>query len=109
VALRSATAVLHIGLSGMLGYGITYAWNHKSIGTAARYLFSAVGLHGLWNAMALVSGFSAISATSVALKITLTDILPLFFMGLIFMLVVLMVNRINRLLRTQQSNPQQNP
>ena len=109
VALRTATAVLHIGLSGMLGYGITYAWNHKNAGTAARYLFSAVGLHGFWNAMALVSGFSAISATSDALKITLTDILPLFFMGLIFMLVILMVNRINQLLRTQPSNPQQNP
>ena len=104
VVLRTATAILHIGLSGILGYGMTRAWNQKSPGTAIRYLLGAVGLHGLWNAMALISGFSSITANADAFKINLTDILPLSLMILIFLAVVLITNRINRSLRLQHHN-----
>ena len=59
IALRTATGVLHIGLSGLVGYGLTRSWNQKQYWKGIIYIFAAALLHGGWNSLALLSGFSS--------------------------------------------------
>jgi hypothetical protein len=58
VGLRTATGVLHIGLSGFVGYSLARAWNEKQYGRALLSLLIATGLHGAWNGLALVNGYA---------------------------------------------------
>jgi len=61
VLLRSATAWLHISMSGFVGYGIAKARVVKRWGIALRNLTIAVVLHGLWNSTALLSEYQSIT------------------------------------------------
>jgi len=61
VLLRSATAWLHISMSGFVGYGIAKARVVKSWGIALRNLMVAVVLHCLWNSTALLSEYQFIT------------------------------------------------
>ena len=58
IILRTATGVLHIGLSGLVGYGLARSWRQKRIDRGILYVLSAAILHGAWNSLALLSGFS---------------------------------------------------
>ena len=64
VVLRAATGLLHIGLSGFVGYQLVSNWNRKRYGHAIFYLFCAAGLHGAWNSLALLSSFSTAGAAA---------------------------------------------
>ena len=107
VVLRAGTGLLHIGLSGLVGYGLVSCWNQKRYGRAFLYLFGAAGLHGAWNSLALVSSFSATSTPAYRLaefQPTLMSILPVAGMVLIFITVLLIVLRINKKLRQSLDN-----
>ena len=56
--LRNGTGMLHIGLSGLTGYGLARAKSEKRWGLALLYILGATVLHGLWNSMALLNGYS---------------------------------------------------
>ena len=101
ILLRSATGLLHIGLSGLTGYGIGRARSEKRWGLAILYLLSSAVLHGLWNSLALVNSFSSSPLpASVALSGTTTgEIISILGMVIIFGVVAAIVIRLNRKLR----------
>jgi len=102
VALRAGTGLLHIGLSGLVGYGMVSSWNQKRFGHAFLYLFGAASLHGTWNSLALLSGFSATSVPAVSaaeFQPTVGSILSVIGMAVVFGAVLFIVLRINKMLR----------
>lgn len=105
VALRAATGLLHIGLSGLVGYGLVRAWNRKSFARSLLYLLAAGGLHGAWNSLALLSGFTttALPAASAEFQPSLGGTLTVFGMFFVFIAVLLIVLRLNRDLRRKNT------
>jgi hypothetical protein len=102
VVLRAGTGMLHIGLSGLMGYGLVSTWNQKRFGRAILYLFMAAGLHGAWNTFAMLSDFSAASAPAASAAEflpTLGNILPVAGMLMVFGVLLFTVLRINKKLR----------
>lgn len=61
VVLRAATAILHLMLSALVGYGIGAAVERGSGRFFFKTLTASVGLHGLWNAAAIVVGFNELT------------------------------------------------
>jgi hypothetical protein len=102
VILRAATGLLHIGLSGLVGYGLALSWNQNRFGRAAFYLLGAASLHGAWNSLALLSGFSTTTipaAGAADFRASFTNFLPIAGMLAIFAAVLFLVLRVNRKLR----------
>jgi hypothetical protein len=61
VVLRAATAMLHLMLSALVGYGIGAAVERGSARPFFKALMTSVALHGLWNAAAIVVGFNELA------------------------------------------------
>ncbi|MBM3137573.1 MAG: PrsW family intramembrane metalloprotease [Chloroflexi bacterium] len=103
VILRAATGMLHIGLSGLVGYGLVRTWNQGSFARSLLYLLAAGALHGAWNSLALLSGFatSPMQSASAGFEPTIQSILPIIGMGAVFIAVLIIVLRIHRNLRSQ--------
>ena len=60
---RIGTGAMHITTSALMGAGIVSAWHEKRyLRLFSTYLF-AIFIHGLWNAVALINGFSTILAS----------------------------------------------
>ena len=111
VVLRAATGLLHIGLSGFVGYKLVSNWNRKRFGHAILYLFGAAGLHGAWNSLALLSSFSAAGAAAagaVEFQPSLGNILSVAGMVAVFGFILFLVLRINHTLRKSLPNSQDN-
>lgn len=109
VVLRAATGLLHIGLSGFVGYKLVSNWNRKRFGHAILYLFGAAGLHGTWNSLALLSSFStagAAAASAVEFQPSLGNILSVAGMVAVFGFILFLVLRINHTLRKALPNSQ---
>ena len=107
VILRSSTGLLHIGLSGLVGYGIAKARSEKRWGTMLLTLLGATGLHGLWNSMALLNGFSTTAmpmAESAA--VTAGSVISLAAMLVVFAAVLFITIRLNKKLRMEQTTEQ---
>ena len=107
IALRAGTGLLHIGLSGLVGYGLVSSWNQKRFGHALLYLLSAAGLHGAWNSLALLSGFSTTSvpaASAAEFQPTAGSILSVVGIAVVFGAVLFIVLRINKKLRQSIQN-----
>jgi RsiW-degrading membrane proteinase PrsW (M82 family) len=86
VLLRAATGMLHIGMSGLVGYGIVKARSEHKWGTAILYTLGATALHGLWNSMAIINGYYSTPLTgSVGLSFSFLSILSVAVMVLDFM------------------------
>ncbi len=60
VSVRAGTTLLHVTASGLVGWGIASAFREKKILRLFAAYFSAVMIHGLWNACALGAGLSSI-------------------------------------------------
>jgi hypothetical protein len=60
VSVRAGTSLLHMTASGLVGWGIVSAFREKRIMRFFAAYFSAVAIHGLWNACAIGAGLSAI-------------------------------------------------
>jgi len=103
ITLRAATGVLHIGLSGLVGYGLARSWHQKRLGRGILYIFTATILHGAWNSLALLSGFSfsVLSKEPGAEIFGTSNILSLFFMIVVFVSIIAITLKINS--RLQQN------
>jgi RsiW-degrading membrane proteinase PrsW (M82 family) len=98
--MRNGTGMLHIGLSGLTGYGLARAKREKRWGIALLYILGATVLHGLWNSMALLNGYSALPV-SASMGTSITEILSLIIMAAIFIAVVIITFKINKQLRKE--------
>jgi len=102
VVLRTVTGLLHIGLSGFVGYQLVRNWNQKRFGHAILNIFGAAGLHGAWNSLALVNSFSTAGATAegaVEFQPTIVNIVSVVGMAAVFGFILYLVLRINHTLR----------
>lgn len=101
VALRAATGVLHIGLSGLVGYGLTRSWNQKQYGKGIMYVLSAALLHGGWNSLALLSGFSS-TLTQAGPSFDISGVISVLILGCmiaLFIAIITITLKINAHLR----------
>ena len=107
IILRTATGVLHIGLSGLVGYGLARSWRQKRIDRGILYVLSAAILHGAWNSLALLSGFSfSILSEEPGVEILgANNILSLFFMVVVFTSIIAITLKINSRLRRNLRAP----
>lgn len=55
---RAGTGVLHMLASGLVGWGLAKAWRDRNWLFSGLTLLGAFLLHGLWNALALVTGIA---------------------------------------------------
>ncbi len=110
VILRAATGLLHISLSGFVGYKLVANWNRKRYGYAILNLVGAAGLHGAWNSLALLSSFSAVgtaAAGAADFQPTPGNILSLAGIFIVFGVVFFLVLHINHALKkVQVSSPE---
>ena len=60
VSIRAGTSLLHMTASGLVGWGIVSAFREKRIMRFFAAYFSAVVIHGIWNACAIGAGLSAV-------------------------------------------------
>ncbi len=105
VMVRAGTSLLHITASGLVGWGIASAFREKKIWRLIGAYFSAVTIHGIWNACAIAAGVSAI-AGGVGKPEWLFTIAPAALCGMVIlgvgMLVILIAS--NRKLRTPKES-----
>lgn len=111
VALRGIASMLHIGLSGWVGYGIASALEQKRPRPLLGSLLGAIGLHGIWNSMTLASGLSAIPLASEPglYMATNSAALVLAVMGAVLLAILVINVRINRSLCRQAEEQVHNP
>ena len=60
VSVRAGTSLLHMTASGLVGWGIVSAFREKRILRFFAAYFSAVAIHGIWNACAVGAGLSMV-------------------------------------------------
>ncbi len=102
VLLRAATGLLHIGLSGLVGYGVALARCEKKWGSALLHLLAATALHGLWNSLAMINGYYTTPLTTVHPTASLTGgVLSTVFMAAVFLGVGTITLRLAARLRRQ--------
>jgi hypothetical protein len=103
VVLRAATGLLHIGLSGLVGYGMVKSWNRGTFARSLLYLLAAGTLHGAWNSLALLSGIatSPMQSSTAGFEPTIQSVLPIIGMIAVFIAVLIIVLRIHRELRSK--------
>jgi hypothetical protein len=53
LAVRAGGGLMHIFASGLMGWGISSAWQGKSLRLLATYVLSVM-IHGLWNSAAII-------------------------------------------------------
>jgi uncharacterized membrane protein len=101
VSVRAGTSILHMTASGLVGWGIISAFKEKRYARFFAAYFSAVLIHGLWNACAAGAGISAIGE-SIGKPEWLLNFVPAMICGLLVlgmgMIAVLLAS--NRKLRT---------
>jgi hypothetical protein len=56
---RMGTGLLHVTCSGLVGWGLALAWRRGNYFKLGGLYLSAVFLHGSWNAISLLGGFSS--------------------------------------------------
>jgi len=106
IALRAATGVLHIGLSGLVGYGLVHSWRQKRFARGILYVIAATILHSIWNSMALLSGFSSSIFQGSWVETSGTSIVISFLvMIIVFSGVIAITLKINSRLRQDLEEP----
>lgn len=105
VSIRAGTSLLHMTASGLVGWGIVSAFQEKKAGHFFAAYFSAVAIHGIWNACAVGAGISTIGEL-IGKPEWLFNIIPAAISGMavlgIGMFVVLIAS--NRKLRSVSIN-----
>ncbi len=106
IVLRAATGVLHIGLSGLVGYGLARSWRQKKFVRGVLYIITATILHGVWNSMSLLSGFSSSLFNKPGMEISgISSIISLIFIIIVFVSVIAITLSINSRLRQDLARP----
>ncbi len=85
VSIRAGTSMLHIAASGLVGWGIVSAFRERRILRLFAAYFSAVLIHGVWNACAVGAGLSFVGEI-IGSSEWFFDLLPAMAGGM-FMLV----------------------
>ena len=105
VSIRAGTSLLHMTASGLVGWGIVSAFQEKKAGRFFAAYFSAVAIHGIWNACAVGAGISTIGEL-IGKPEWLFNIIPAAISGMavlgVGMFVVLIAS--NRKLRSVSVN-----
>ncbi|MFN8382879.1 MAG: PrsW family glutamic-type intramembrane protease [Anaerolineales bacterium] len=103
VAVRAGTSILHMTASGLVGWGIVSMFKEKRIGRFFAAYFTAVLIHGTWNASAAGVGIASLGQ-SIGKPEWLFNYAPAFIGGLLVMgvgmFIVLLAS--NRKLRNIQ-------
>jgi len=106
VSIRAGTSLLHMTTSGLVGWGIVSAFREKRIMRFFAAYFSAVTLHGIWNACAVGAWLSAVGE-SIGKPEWLFNFIPAMLGGMfvlgIGMFMVLIAS--NKKLRNSPSSP----
>jgi hypothetical protein len=106
VSIRAGTSLLHMTASGLVGWGIVSAFREKRIGRFFGAYFTAVAIHGLWNASAVGAGLSIVGQL-IGKPEWLYNILPAMICGMsvlgVGMIAVLIAS--NKKLRSSSSSP----
>ena len=101
IVLRTTTGLLHVGLSGLAGYGMVRSWNQKKYREMIAFSVSAAFLHGGWNSLTLLTGFSSTFATGETVFgiSNMISILAFVFLIGIFITIIVINLKINSSLR----------
>lgn len=103
LAGRAAASLMHITSSGVLGWGIASAQLEKRHWRLALSYLLSVGMHGLWNASAVMALYGALRMMFQNMQVDLPGVLSMLGgVGMLVMEFLLMVTAlplINRLLR----------
>jgi hypothetical protein len=100
---RTGTGLLHITLSGMVGWGLASAFYYNNWGRAIFTYLTAVAIHGLWNFFALLSGivpFLPITDEMTNLPVILGQI-GVYVLVMLFLINLVLLFSINRQLQRE--------
>jgi hypothetical protein len=100
LAARSASSLLHITASGLIGWGIAYARLEKHYGRLAGVYLISVSIHGLWNGSLILAVYGGLrltipgsSSDLLSMLLVLMGVGILILMLLIIMIVLPVINR----------------
>lgn len=95
VVLRIGTGILHIVATGLVGWALALAWRDGRYLRLGLIFLAAVGLHSVWNAMAILSGAVVLTTLEPEMVQQLTIIVTagLSVLALTMFLVLLGLNR----------------
>ena len=106
VSIRAGTSLLHMTASGLVGWGIVSAFHEKRLLRFFAAYFTAVAIHGIWNACAVGVGLSMVGEF-IGKPEWLFNIIPAMLCGMsvlgVGMFAVLIAS--NRKLRNSPSSP----
>ena len=105
---RMGTGLLHVTCSGLVGWGLALAWRREKYLQLGGLYLSAVFLHGSWNAISLLGGFSAAIDSSQSGPIVFLGQygnLILVFLVVVDLCVLLAANRYLRTHPEQDAGP----
>lgn len=97
---RAGTGVMHMLASGLVGWGLAVAWRDGKWHFLSGTTFFAIVLHGLWNAVALITGIASLLFLDVEATVwqNLLYSLPTL---ILFIISVIGIGLINRHFRKQ--------
>lgn len=100
---RTGTGLLHVTLSGLVGWGFASAFYNQNWGRAILTYLGAVTIHGLWNFFALLSGlvpFLPMTEEMNAIPVILGQ-LGVFVLLALFVINLVLLFSVNRQLRLE--------
>jgi len=100
---RTGTGLLHVTLSGLVGWGIASAFYNRNWGRAIFTYLLAVSIHGLWNFFALLSGIVPVLPISEEMNNlpVLLGQMGVFVLVTLFVINLVLLFSINRQLQRQ--------
>ena len=92
---RAGTGVLHMLASGLVGLGLARMWREGKWLTQALMTVGAILLHGLWNALSLISGIAPLASDIAEFNFsqTILAILPTIALLIFSALMMIIINR----------------
>jgi hypothetical protein len=99
---RLGTGILHTTTGGLMGLGLSIAWNNKKYLQLGLIFLGAVTLHGVWNFFGLLMGLAA-SLQPGSLLGSLGNLAP-YILGFLALVLLTIVVSSNRLLRLRASD-----
>jgi RsiW-degrading membrane proteinase PrsW (M82 family) len=94
---RVGTGLLHVTTTAIMGTAIFYAFQERRYLRLLGMYILSVSLHGLWNALALLYGFSTITDTLALSEYRTPLIISMSILAGIFLITLLLSNRRMRL------------
>jgi hypothetical protein len=103
IPARLASSLMHITLSGMVGWGIASALLEKRWGRLAAVFALSVSLHGMWNGSALLAVYGSLRFSLAEMTYDPVSLLSMVggvgLLGLVFVLIAVSLPLLNQRLR----------